>query len=130
MDRAPGEDRCGDGEVAEPAVGATADEDLIEPRPGHIVDVVHVVDARVHRHLGSQPLCVDDERPPFAFVLVEGTASLSEDPAELLDTATRIGARYMGAERAEEYGKRNGVPGELTVRIKATKVISSFKISD
>src|ERR687886_2106332 len=28
-------------------------------------------------------LCVDDQAPPFAFVTVEGTATLSDDPAEL-----------------------------------------------
>ena len=32
--------------------------------------------------------------------------------------AAVIGGRYMGAERAEEYGRRNGVPGELLVRVR------------
>ncbi|HEX2052588.1 MAG TPA: PPOX class F420-dependent oxidoreductase [Actinomycetota bacterium] len=75
-------------------------------------------------------LCVDDERPPFAFVIVEGTAELSEDPRALLDAATRIGGRYMGAERAEEYGRRNGVPGELLVRIRPSKVVAQEGIAD
>ncbi|WP_046315723.1 PPOX class F420-dependent oxidoreductase [Mycobacterium sp. UM_Kg1] len=75
-------------------------------------------------------ICVDDERPPFSFVQVQGTASLSEDPEELLDTATRIGGRYMGGDRAEEYGRRNGVPGELIVRVTPTKVIAAFNIAD
>jgi hypothetical protein len=34
-----------------------------------------------------------------------------------LTWATRIGGRYMGADVAEEYGRRNGVPGELMVRV-------------
>ena len=34
----------------------------------------------------------------------------------------------MGAERAEEFGERNGVPGELTVRIRPTKVIAIFNV--
>ena len=42
---------------------------------------------------------------------------LGEDPDELLATATRIGGRYMGEDRAEEFGRRNGVPGELIVRL-------------
>jgi hypothetical protein len=54
---------------------------------------------------------------------------LSEDPAELLRTATAIAARYMGAERAEEYGQRNAVPGELVVRMRPVKVLASFNIS-
>ena len=28
-------------------------------------------------------ICVEDDRPPFAFVRVDGVAQLSEDPAEL-----------------------------------------------
>lgn len=75
-------------------------------------------------------ICVDDQRPPYSFVQVQGVASTSEDPDELLDTAIRIGGRYMGAERAEEYGRRNGVPGELIVRITPTKVLKGFNISD
>jgi len=71
-------------------------------------------------------LCVDLEQPPYAFVQVQGEAELSEDPAELLRTATVIAARYVGAERAEEFGKRNGVPGELVVRLRAVKVLATF----
>jgi hypothetical protein len=36
----------------------------------------------------------------------------------------------MGAERAEEYGRRNGVPGELVVRIKPTKVLKAFNVAE
>ena len=74
-------------------------------------------------------LCVDLERPPFGFVQVQGEAELSEDPAELLRTATAIAARYMGAERAEEFGKRNGVPGELVVRLRPVKVVATFDMT-
>lgn len=75
-------------------------------------------------------LCVDLEEPPYAFVQVQGEAELSEEPAELLRTATAIGARYMGAERAAEYGKRNGVPGVLVVRVHPTKVIALFDLTE
>ena len=75
-------------------------------------------------------ICVDDPHPPFSFVQVQGTASISEDPQQLLDTATRIGGRYMGKDRAEEFGRRNGVAGELVVRVKPTKVIAAFHIAD
>lgn len=71
-------------------------------------------------------VCVDDQQPPYSFVQVQGVASTSEDPADLVDTATRIGGRYMGADRAEEFGRRNGVPGELVVRVTPTKVITGF----
>jgi PPOX class probable F420-dependent enzyme len=84
------------------------------------------------RALGRDPrvaICVDDQAPPYSFVQVQGSVSMSDDPDELLDTATRIAARYVGADRAEEYGRRNGVPGELVVRLTPTKVIAAFDIA-
>jgi PPOX class probable F420-dependent enzyme len=75
-------------------------------------------------------ICVDDPHPPYSFVQVQGVAAVTEGPDELLDIATRTGARYMGAARAEEFGRRNAVPGELVVRVRPTKVITGFDISD
>lgn len=75
-------------------------------------------------------LCVDDEAPPFAFATVEGLAEVSEDPDELLRWATRIGGRYMGADRAEEYGRRNAVPGELLVRVRPAHVVAVSGVAD
>ncbi|WP_116245097.1 PPOX class F420-dependent oxidoreductase [Nocardiopsis sp. FIRDI 009] len=75
-------------------------------------------------------LSVDLERPPYAFVQVQGVAEVSEDPEELLRTATVIAARYMGEDRAEEFGRRNGVPGELVVRIRPTKVIAGLDVTE
>ena len=74
-------------------------------------------------------LCVDVEEPPYAFVQVQGDAELSEDPDELVRTATAIAARYMGQDRAAEFGKRNGVPGELVVRLRPTKVNAVFDMT-
>jgi PPOX class probable F420-dependent enzyme len=74
-------------------------------------------------------ICVDDPHPPYSFVQVQGVAEVSEDPQDVLDIATRTGGRYMGAERAEEFGRRNSVPGELVVRVRPTKVITGFDIS-
>lgn len=71
-------------------------------------------------------LVVDVEADRYPSVQVQGTVTLSEDPDELLRTATEIGGRYMGADRAEEFGKRNGVPGELVVRVRPIKVIAHF----
>ena len=75
-------------------------------------------------------LCWDDERPPFSFVTVAGSAEVSDAPDELLRWATRIAARYMGAERAEEYGRRNAVPPELVVRVTPTRVVANVNVSD
>jgi PPOX class probable F420-dependent enzyme len=75
-------------------------------------------------------ICVDDPHPPYSFVQVQGIATVSEDAADLLQTATRIAGRYMGAQRADEFGRRNAVPGELVVRVRPTKVVSGFNVAD
>ena len=76
-------------------------------------------------------LSIDDEEPPFAFVLIEGVAVASDvEPAELLPWSTRIAKRYMGAEKADAYGKRNAVIGELLVRVPMTKVIAQDDVAD
>lgn len=75
-------------------------------------------------------ICVDDPHPPYSFVQVQGVATVSEDPADVLDIATRTGARYMGADRADEFGRRNAVLGELVVRVRPTKVNAGFDISN
>jgi PPOX class probable F420-dependent enzyme len=74
-------------------------------------------------------LCVDLEHPPYAFVQVQGEAEISEDPVELLRAATVLGARYIGPDRAGEFGKRNAVPGELLVRLRPVKVLANFNVS-
>lgn len=65
---------------------------------------------------------VDDPAPPYSFVVVTGTAELITDLTEVRAAATRIGGRYMGAARAQEFGRRNGVPGEVLVRITPSRV--------
>jgi len=74
-------------------------------------------------------VCVDLERPPYGFVQIQGVATTREEIDDLVSSATQIGDRYMGPERAGEFGKRNGVPGELVVRIRPTKVIADFDMT-
>jgi len=75
-------------------------------------------------------ICVDDPHPPYSFVQVQGVAVVSEDPQDVLDFATRTGARYMGADRADEFGRRNAVAGEVVVRVQPTKINSAFDVAD
>lgn len=82
------------------------------------------------RHNAHVALCVDNEQPPFDFVMVEGTAVLSDELSALRHWATRIAARYMGEAVAEAYGRRNGVPGELLVRVRVSKWIGRKNIAD
>lgn len=78
---------------------------------------------------GRVSLCWDDDRPPFHFVTISGTTTTSTDPDELLHWATRIGGRYMGAEQAEQYGRRNAVPPEMVVRVTPTSVVAKTDVA-
>ena len=88
------------------------------------------VKGRNMRRDGRVSLCIDDERPPYHFVIVEGVATLTADDPDLLLWATRLGGRYMGEDEAEAFGRRNAVPGELLVRVAPTKVLAYMDIAD
>lgn len=75
-------------------------------------------------------LVVDEEAPPCSFVKVDGTVTLSDDRDEVRRFATVIGGRDMGDDRADEFGARNGVPGELLVRLHPTRVTAGFDVAD
>ena len=82
------------------------------------------------KHDQRVSLCVDDENAPYAFLVVEGVATLSDELDQVRFWATKIGGRYMGMELAEQYGARNGVPGELLVRITPTKILFAKNVAD
>lgn len=75
-------------------------------------------------------LCWDDEAPPFSFVSIRGTARIVDDLDQVRGWAARLGGRYMGADRAEEYGARNGVPGEVIVRVRPEKVVAMVDLAE
>ncbi len=75
-------------------------------------------------------LSVDDEQPPYAFAIIEGTVSISRDLNAMLPASVAIARRYMGDELAEEYGRRNAVEGELLLRLHRVKVTAVADIAD
>ena len=79
---------------------------------------------------GYAALSVDDSTPPFNSARVEGPVVIVDDLAELRRWAGIIGARYMGEERGEAYGARNGVEGELLCRMTPAHVSGIFAIAD
>ena len=85
------------------------------------------------RNLRRDPriaLVVDEDVAPYAFVHIRGRVTISEDMDELLRFATEIGARYMGNERAEEFGRRNAVPGDLLVRVEPHRIIAEADVAE
>ena len=88
------------------------------------------VKGRNIRRDGRVALLVDDERPPFAYVQLSGKATWEDNPSNMLAWATRIAARYMGEDLAEQYGRRNAVPGELLVRFTPEKTVAEAGVAD
>jgi PPOX class probable F420-dependent enzyme len=54
-------------------------------------------------------VCVDDESFPFAWARLDGRARFRQD--DRVYWATETSRRYVGDDRAAEYGTRNGVEG-------------------
>ena len=86
------------------------------------------------RNIQSNPavaIAVDEEAFPFAFVLIEGMATVHAlSPEELLPWATRIAERYVGEKRADIYGRRNAAEGEVLVRVPLAKVVARKGVAD
>jgi len=81
------------------------------------------------RNLANDPrvsLCVDDDRPPYAYVVVEGEARTSRDPADLAVWSHRIAARYMGAEQVVA---RDPAPGEEVVHVHIHHVVADRDVA-
>ena len=87
------------------------------------------VKGRTLRRDPRATLSVDDPAPPYAFVTVTGRCQLSEDLAEMHRWALLISNRYMGAERAEQFARRNAVAGELLVRLHPERFVAADEIS-
>lgn len=79
---------------------------------------------------GRVSVCFDDERPPFSYLTLTGTTTVSTDPDELLHWGTRIAGRYMGAELADAYGRRNAVPPEMVVRVTISGMVAVVDVAD
>ena len=79
---------------------------------------------------GRLSLCVDEEVAPYAFVHLRGRATYSDDLEEMVRVATLIAGRYMGKERAQEFGRRNAVAGELLVRLTPERVLAQSGVAD
>ena len=75
-------------------------------------------------------ICVDDQTPPFSYVVIYGAARIQHcEQTKLFKFATKIAQRYMGKEVAELYGKRNSTECEVLVRIRPTRIIAEKDIA-
>jgi PPOX class probable F420-dependent enzyme len=79
---------------------------------------------------GFAALSVDDPIPPYSWVALEGTVTIDADPAASRKWAGIIGGKYMGPDRAEEFGMRNGKPGEYVYRLTITHISGMTGVTD
>jgi PPOX class probable F420-dependent enzyme len=82
------------------------------------------VKGRTLRRDPRAALTVDLEEPPYAFVTVEGSVSISEDLEEMLPLSIAIARRYVPESQAEAFGRRNAVAGELLIRLRPDKIVA------
>lgn len=66
---------------------------------------------------GYAALSMDDSIPPFSSVRVEGPVTFETDIETVKHWSGKIGARYMGIDQEDVFAERNGVPGEMIVRL-------------
>ena len=84
------------------------------------------------RHLRANPraaLTVDVDEYPYHFVAVRGAVSMSMEQDDVVAWATRIAERYVPAETAKEYGRRNAVPGEMLCRLKIERITGVSEVA-
>lgn len=75
-------------------------------------------------------ICVDDDRPPYAFVMIDGQARVSDDPAEVRMAATRTARRYVGPDRAEEFARMISGDGAIAVRVTPDNIVAEKNITE
>jgi PPOX class probable F420-dependent enzyme len=75
-------------------------------------------------------LVVDDERPPFAFVIIEGTAQLSRSPDDIDRVAPEIAQRYDGLGGIEDFVRTAHDALGTLVRVTPTKIMAFDRVSE
>lgn len=79
---------------------------------------------------GYAALSVTDDTAPYSHVALEGPVTKDEDPEVLRKWAGIIGGRFMGDDRADEFGARNGIEGEYVCRLSIAKISGISRITE
>jgi PPOX class probable F420-dependent enzyme len=75
-------------------------------------------------------LVVDDETPPFAFVMIEGTAQLSQSPDDIDRVAPEIAKRYDGADSIEDFVRFAHEALGTLVRVTPTRILALDRVGE
>ncbi|MEM9204633.1 MAG: PPOX class F420-dependent oxidoreductase [Actinomycetota bacterium] len=107
----------------------------VDPDNGDVVFMTGK-DSPKARMLAREPrvsICVDVMEMPYDFARIDGVAAITtydEDPVAVRYWATESCRRFVGDDRAEEFGARNGGDDEVVVRVTPTKYVGAFGVSD
>jgi hypothetical protein len=72
----------------------------------------------------------DDETPPFAFVMIEGTAQLSRSPDDIDRVAPEIAERYDGSDAIEDFVRSAHEALGTLVRVTPTKIVALDRVGE
>ncbi len=99
---------------------------------GDLVFVTHSssVKARNLRRTEYAAASVDDPRPPFSFVSVEGPVTLIDDMEQVRHWGKLGAARYIGAEAADAYAYGDNFPDDLLGRLTPTRMTGTAALAD
>jgi PPOX class probable F420-dependent enzyme len=75
-------------------------------------------------------LVVDEELPPFAFVMIEGTAVASRDVGNIEHCARRISERYDAGEGMEEFVRFAREELGMLVRVAPSRVVALERVGE
>jgi hypothetical protein len=75
-------------------------------------------------------LVVDDETPPFAFVMIEGTAVASRDVGNLEQLARRISQRYDAGEGTEDFVRFAREELGMLVHVAPTRIVALERVGE
>ena len=75
-------------------------------------------------------LVIDDETPPFAFVMIEGTAVASRDVRNLEQVARRISQRYDAGEGIEDFVRFARDALGTLVRVAPTRIVARERVGE
>ena len=78
---------------------------------------------------GQAAISIDDPADS-SYVAIEGTVTIDPDESVVRHWAGRLGGKYMGEDRADEFGARNGIPGEVTCRLRPTHLSGARGVTD
>ncbi|MEU6998862.1 PPOX class F420-dependent oxidoreductase [Nonomuraea sp. NPDC046570] len=94
---------------------------------GDVVFITHEgrLKQRAMRRDPRIALCVDDERPPFRFVMLRGKASLDDDPASVARVTRMVCERYFEPESVDTMTARFGRPDAFVVRLALEQVVAT-----